>query len=251
MKIVIIGSGNVAFHLCQAFTEAGLPLIQVFGRNREALEVIAQQNQISYSTEKLEDADCYIIAVKDDVVAEVSTLVTNPNALVVHTAGALPMEVLRGAYRKGVFYPLQTFSKGKSLDYTEIPFFIEAENDADLATLRHLALMISPKVMVANTEKRKHLHLAAVFACNFVNHLYARAKEITDQMQVPFDYLLPLIEETLDKVYYIEPKQAQTGPAIRNDQNTIMEHQKILMDDETKLNLYQTITQSIKKLYEL
>lgn len=250
MKTVIIGSGNVSYHLCKAFAEAGVPIAQVFGRNETALKEISEQTQIPYSTTTLASANCYIIAVKDDAIAEVSKQITNDKALVVHTSGSMPMEVLEGSYRKGVFYPLQTFSKTKVLDYTEIPFFIEAEKPSDLEILKSLARRLSPRVMEVKYEKRKYIHLTAVFACNFVNHLYARAKEIADAQGVPFYYFLPLIEETTDKIYYLDPREAQTGPAVRQDTRVLALH-KALIHNPEQLKLYETINESIKQMYEL
>ncbi|GAB1345758.1 hypothetical protein MASR1M104_06570 [Cloacibacterium normanense] len=188
MQIVLIGSGNVAFHLAKAFTEAQIPISQIFGRNTTELQKISEQFSIPFSTETLADADLYIISVSDSSIAEVSSLIKNENALVAHTSGSVSREALSGNYRKSVFYPLQTFSKSKNLDYSKIPFFIDAENENDEEILKNLASKISKNVMLANDEKRKYIHLTAVFACNFVNHLYARAKEISDSQGIPFDY---------------------------------------------------------------
>ncbi|MDY3351520.1 DUF2520 domain-containing protein [Riemerella anatipestifer] len=250
MEIVIIGSGNVAFHLNNAFYEANIKVSQLFGRNEDALKLMSETTKIPYSTNTLQNADLYIICVKDDVIAEVSQIIKNENALVVHTSGSMPKDALEGNYKKGCFYPLQTFSKSKVLDYTEIPFFIEAENTQDLNILKNLALRISPRVQEADYEKRKYIHLTAVFACNFVNHLYARAKEIADNQNIPFNYFIPLIEETMDKIYYLDPKKAQTGPAVRNDAR-VLELHKQLITDETQLEIYNLMNQSIKKMYEL
>ncbi|AFR35566.1 Rossmann-like and DUF2520 domain-containing protein [Riemerella anatipestifer] len=250
MEIVIIGSGNVAFHLNNAFYEANIKVSQLFGRNEDALKLMSETTKIPYSTNTLQNADLYIICVKDDVIAEVSQIIKNENALVVHTSGSMPKDALEGNYKKGCFYPLQTFSKNKILDYTEIPFFIEAENPQDLDILKNLALRISPRVQEADYEKRKYIHLTAVFACNFVNHLYARAKEIADSQNIPFNYFIPLVEETMDKIYYLDPKKAQTGPAVRNDAR-VLELHKQLITDETQLEIYNLMNQSIKKMYEL
>ena len=176
MQIVLIGSGNVAFHLAKAFTEAQIPISQIFGRNTTELQKISEQFSIPFSTETLADADLYIISVSDSSIAEVSSLIKNKNALVTHTSGSVSREALNGNYRKSVFYPLQTFSKSKNLDYSKIPFFIDAENENDEEILKNLASKISKNVMIANDEKRKYIHLTAVFFCFFVNHLYARAK---------------------------------------------------------------------------
>ena len=248
MQIVLIGSGNVAFHLAKAFTEAQIPISQIFGRNTTELQKISEQFSIPFSTETLVDADLYIISVSDSSIAEVSALIKNENALVAHTSGSVSREALSGNYRKSVFYPLQTFSKSKNLDYSKIPFFIDAENENDEEILKNLASKISKNVMLANDEKRKYIHLTAVFACNFVNHLYARAKEISDSQGIPFDYFLPLIDETTQKIHELEPKLAQTGPAIRNDEKVLKLHESLLTDEE-KLKIYKTLNESIKKMY--
>ena len=248
MQIVLIGSGNVAFHLAKAFTEAQIPISQIFGRNTTELQKISEQFSIPFSTETLTDADLYIISVSDSSIAEVSALIKNENVLVAHTSGSVSREALSGNYRKSVFYPLQTFSKSKNLDYSKIPFFIDAENENDEEILKNLASKISKNVMLANDEKRKYIHLTAVFACNFVNHLYARAKEISDSQGIPFDYFLPLIDETTQKIHELEPKLAQTGPAIRNDEKVLKLHESLLTDEE-KLKIYKTLNESIKKMY--
>ena len=248
MQIVLIGSGNVAFHLAKAFTEAQIPVSQIFGRNTTELQKISEQFSIPFSTETLADADLYIISVSDSSIAEVSSLIKNKNVLVAHTSGSVSREALSGNYRKSVFYPLQTFSKSKKLDYKKIPFFIDSENEEDAEILKNLALKISENVMFANDEKRKYIHLTAVFACNFVNHLYARAKEISDSQGIPFDYFLPLIDETTQKIHELEPKLAQTGPAIRNDEKVLKLHESLLTDEE-KLKIYKTLNESIKKMY--
>ena len=250
MKITIIGSGHVAYHLAKAFTEQSIKVSQIFGRNEKALYNISEELKIPYSTKHLEKSDLYIIAVKDDAISEVSTLITDENSLVAHTSGSTSKNTLIGNYRKASFYPLQTFSKEKKLDYSQIPFFIDADNEDDKETLKNLALKISKNVMLVNDEKRKYIHLTAVFACNFVNHLWARAKEIANSQDIPFEYFLPLIEETTDKIHHLPPKQAQTGPAMRNDEKILKLHRELLTNKE-QVKIYETINQSIKKMYEL
>ena len=250
MKIVIIGSGNVAYHLARAFTENKIPVSQIFGRNKSNLQLISEELHLPYSTTQLEDADLYLLCVSDGSISEVSKLITKENCLVAHTSGSLPKENLAGNYRKASFYPLQTFSRSVDLNYNEIPFFIEAENKEDIDLLKNLAGKISLKVMTSTYEKRKYIHLTAVFACNFVNHLFAKAKEISDSQEIPFDYFLPLIKETTDKIRDLEPKSAQTGPAVRNDERVLKLHQELITDEE-QLKIYKVMNESIKKMYEL
>lgn len=250
MNIVIIGSGNVAYHLAKAFTENQVSVSQIFGRNQKDLKLISEELRIPYSTDLLADADLYIIAVNDSSIEEVSKTIQEKNVLVAHTSGSVSRDTLKGNYRKSVFYPLQTFSKSKKLTYSEIPFFIDAENEDDQKFLKNLAGKISEKVLLADDRKRKYIHLTAVFACNFVNHLYARAKEISDSQNIPFDYFLPLIDETTRKIHKLEPKKAQTGPAVRNDRKVLETHEALISDEE-HLKIYQTMNESIKKMYEL
>ncbi len=249
MQTVIIGSGNVAYHLAKAFVLNAIPVAQIFGRNEEQLKSISEKLHIPFSTKKLNEADVYIICVSDQSVEEVSRLITEKNCLVVHTSGSLPIDILAGEYRKSSLYPLQTFSKSKTLDYNQIPFFIEAENREDMKTLSDIASAISRNVMESTYEKRKYIHLTAVFACNFVNHLFSRAKEISDAQEIPFDYFLPLIDETVQKIHEIEPKSAQTGPAVRNDKRILELHEQLLKDES--LDIYKTMNHSIQKMYEL
>lgn len=249
MQIVIIGSGNVAYHLAKAFVLNNIPLAQIFGRNEEELRKISGELNIHFSTEHLQEADLYIICVSDRSVEDVSKMIVRKDCLVAHTSGSLPKEILAGDYRKASFYPLQTFSKSKALDYSKIPFFVEAENENDLQTLFTIASKISENVMESTHEKRKYIHLTAVFACNFVNHLFARAKEISDLQEIPFDYFLPLIDETVQKIHEIDPKSAQTGPAVRNDRRILELHQQLLQGES--LEIYKIMNHSIKKMYEL
>lgn len=248
MKIVIIGSGNVAYHLAKAFTQNNIKVSQIFGRNEVELSKISSEFNIPFSTDQLEDAEFYIIAVSDSAVENVSELIKNENTLVAHTSGSLPMEILKGNYRKASFYPLQTFSKTKNLEYSKIPFFIEAENQIDEKSLFELASIISENVETSDYEKRKYIHLTAVFACNFVNHLFARAKEISDSQHLDFNYFIPLIDETVEKIHHLEPKSAQTGPAVRGDEHVLKLHEVLIKDEEHR-KIYNTMNESIKKMY--
>jgi len=249
MKTVIIGSGNVAHHLAKAFTQNNIKINQIFGRNEIELKKISEEFNIPFSTEKLEDADFYLISVSDSSVEQVSDLIKKEDALVAHTSGSLPKEILKGNYRKASFYPLQTFSKTKNLNYSKIPFFIESDNQIDEKSLMELASIISDNVEVSTYEKRKYIHLTAVFACNFVNHLFARAKEISDSQDLDFNYFLPLINETVEKIYHLDPKSAQTGPAVRGDERILKLHEELISDEE-HLKIYRMMNESIKKMYQ-
>lgn len=249
MQTVIIGSGNVAYHLARALVEIKQPPVQIFGRNERELQTISSELKTPYSTKNLVNSDIYLICVSDNAVEDVSKLIDKKDCLVAHTSGSLPKDILKGDYRKASFYPLQTFSKSKMPDYSKIPFFIEAENEKDQSVLFELASQISENVMESTYEKRKYIHLTAVFACNFVNHLFSRAKEISDSQEIPFDYFLPLIDETVQKIHEIKPKAAQTGPAVRNDRRILELHEQLLKNES--LEIYKTMNHSIQKMYEL
>lgn len=247
MKIALIGTGNVAFHLAQALTNAKSGLSWLYGRDREAVAGISAVTGVPVAKE-IPDADLYLICVSDRAIAEVSKLIKKTDCLVAHTSGSLPCEILAGPYRRGCFYPLQTFSKAKPLVYSEIPFFTEAEADADAELLTDLAKTISPMVKRASYEKRKYIHLTAVFTCNFVNHLFTVGNNIADSQQIPFEYFHPLIRETVAKSFDIPPFQAQTGPAVRGDQRVLDLHRQ-LIQDRNQLEIYNAINHSISEMY--
>ena len=248
MNTVIIGSGNVAYHLAKAFKEHSLP-VRLSGRNLVELKKIGDELDIPFSSD-LPHADLFLICVSDRAVEEVSLHIPFSDVLVAHTSGSLPREVLKGSYRKASFYPLQTFSREQKLNYSEIPFFIDAESPEDADILKHLASKISSSVMEIRFEQRQYLHLTAVFACNFVNHLFARAKEIADAQDLPFRYFLPLIDETVKKIHHANPENVQTGPAVRNDKTVLELHKKLITNNETA-NIYEAMNASIRKMYHL
>ena len=251
-SIVILGAGNVAFHLTRALIENTCNVRQIFNRTLEHAREIGEANRISYTDKisEIEKADIYIIASADSGIEEFSHYIPYDDVLVVHTSGSSPISVLKGDYRKGVFYPLQTFSKERTMRYDNIPFFIEAENPEDLKKLNELGNRISNEVHELNFASRMQVHMTGVWANNFVNHLYYIAGNICEQNNVPFDVLLPLIQETANKVIEMSPKDAQTGPAKRGDQVIIDRHLEALQDDSRLLQIYQILTDSIKRVYE-
>jgi predicted short-subunit dehydrogenase-like oxidoreductase (DUF2520 family) len=246
IKISIIGSGNVAQHLISAFANAsGIELAQAFSRKKGSLTHLLSDEQIVTDFNALLDADLYIIAVSDDAVSEVSAQLPFSGKLVAHTSGSLPIDTLDGKNRKAVFYPLQTFSKSKSVNFREIPVCLEAQNPGDFKLLENVAHTISEKTFDIDSTQRKAIHVSAVFVNNFVNHLYKIGSDICHEHQIPFDILKPLIKETAQKVMTLDPKNAQTGPAKRGDQKTIAAHLELLSDENQK-NIYQLLTQSIQ-----
>lgn len=245
IQVTIIGSGNVARHLIKAFSEkAEIELVQVFSRKPEAVIDIVTSNKIISDYNHLQTVDVMIIAVTDDAVAEVSGQIPFKNQLVVHTSGSVAMINLDDKNRKGVFYPLQTFSKSKEVDFKIIPICLEAENDADYQTLQTVAKLISNVIYKVNSEQRKALHVAAVFVSNFVNHLYEMGSDICTENNLSFDILKPLIQETADKILTLSPKEAQTGPAKRKDTQTINTQLSFLTDENQK-EIYKLLTKSI------
>jgi len=250
VKIGIIGSGNVAQHLIVAFQKsiyegAGIQITTVFSRQKTALSNLLDFNIICSDWDNLKEADIYLIAVSDNVIAEVSEKIPFKNKLVVHTSGALSLEAINTKNRKGVFYPLQTFSKNLSINFKTIPICLESENSADLKLLKKVANAISDSVYEINSEQRKAVHVAAVFVNNFTNNLYKIGNDICIKNNIPFEIVLPLIKETAEKITRLSPLDAQTGPAIRNDEETINSHLAFLTNENQK-NIYKILTQSIQ-----
>ena len=226
-RTVLIGRGNVAAHLEDALKKSGHDVLAVGGRIRT--QPVPQ------------DADFYVISVTDSAIASVATEIGDVRGLVVHTAGSVPMSVLPQRNR-GVLYPLQTFTKGRPVDMQGIPLFVES--DGDLPLLREIANRISNRVIEMDSERRKYLHLAAVFCNNFTNHMYRITEGMLAQHDIPFDVMLPLIDETANKVHGLSPVEAQTGPAVRWNEE-VMKAQMRLLEREDLRQLYQIISQSI------
>jgi predicted short-subunit dehydrogenase-like oxidoreductase (DUF2520 family) len=246
IRITLIGSGNVAQHLIKAFSKSeAVEIVQVFSRKKETLASLIDYVKIVNDFEDLKEADLYIITVSDNAISEVSQQLPFNNQLVVHTSGAASIETLDDKNRKGVFYPLQTFSKNKDIDFSVIPICLEAENTFDFRILETVAKSISNAVFPINSEQRKALHVAAVFVNNFTNHLYQIGQEICEENQVSFEILKPLIQETAEKIKTLDPIDAQTGPAKRHDSSTIETHLNYLTKENQK-NIYKILTQSIQ-----
>jgi predicted short-subunit dehydrogenase-like oxidoreductase (DUF2520 family) len=206
---------------------------------------LLDSNRITSEYTQLQEADLYIIAVSDDAIAEVSSALPFENRLVAHTSGTVALDSLNSNNRRAVFYPLQSFSKDKPIDFKSVPICLEAENEKDVQILKQLAHSISNAFYEINSEQRKALHVAAVFVNNFVNYLYQMGNEICDANAIPFEILKPLIQETANKIATLSPKNAQTGPAKRNDLKTIAAHEEFLKD-ENQAAIYKLLTQSLQ-----
>lgn len=251
MNIVCIGSGNVATHLAIAFKAMGADIVQVYSknsRNAEILAALTKAKPISSWVELDLTADCYLIAVKDAAIAQVATHLKNVKGIVIHTSGATSIDVLAGVQNGyGVLYPLQTFSRTKALNLTKVPFCIEADQPETLDQIHTLAQLLSANVVEVSSEQRKILHLAAVFACNFTNHLYQLSSELLQKHDLKFDLLKPLILETAEKVQSSLPVDVQTGPAVRHDEETMKKHLALINDTPEWQQIYQMLSASIQK----
>ncbi len=252
---VIIGAGNLGTQLALALNENGIQVKQVYSRTLESAQYLAEKVNASFIndlTQLMNTADLYVIAVKDSAIQEVlENLSLSENQLVVHTAGSIPMNILDGfTPNYGVFYPLQTFLKIREVDFSEIPICIEANHPSNLIRLQELANKLSRSVHQINSDERKTLHLAAVFANNFVNHFYAIGAEILQDKKLNFDLLKPLIRETAAKIEANLPVDVQTGPAKRNDEAVINAQLKMLHDRPEFQKIYSFVTESIFQVHQ-
>jgi len=253
MKIVIIGAGKVGSALGRALHTQGNTILKIVSRSGEKAAALASELECEYGNELLMpmDSEMVILAVNDDALYDVlGKLKAPPDTVIAHTAGSVDLGVFGSEISNhGVFYPLQTFTHGRKYDFTSIPLFIEANNDYSEKRLKSLALSLSKKVFCLDSDKRKYIHLAAVFSCNFVNHLYGAGEEITACAGMDFKVLLPLLKETMDKASEMGPEKSQTGPAVRNDKITIEKHLELLSFSPDLQKIYRVITDSIIKKY--
>lgn len=250
--VSFIGSGNLAWHLAPALDNVGYSVREVYSKNpKQAAALVGRLYQahvnisldFSASTSKI-----FIVAVTDDVIEEVvQKLIVPDDAIVVHTSGSQPLSVLNdaGTENTGVFYPLQTFSKAKKISFKEIPIFVESESTDVEKVLLKMAKALSGKVKRITSEERKALHVSAVFASNFSNHMLTVARAVADQHGLDFDLLKPLIAETLNKSLEIGPHKAQTGPAVREDFEILESHMEFLKETPELAEIYKVVSQHI------
>ena len=250
MKIVFIGAGNLATRLSLAMQRVGMQIGQVYSHTEASARQLATRLGCPWTNDLSalqEDGDLYVFSLKDTVLSDVISKVKPNNGMWVHTAGSMSMSVFEGyAQRFGVLYPLQTFSKGRNVNFDVIPIFLEANTDKNADYLKNIASALSENVRFMSSEKRRSLHLAAVFACNFTNHIYTLSYKLLENESIPADVLLPLIDETVSKIHSMPPAAAQTGPAIRYDENVINKHLARL-DDPDMQAIYRLLSQSIHK----
>lgn len=230
MKIALIGKGRVATHMSQALLMAGHEVTMCGGKTRICPVPT--------------DVEVVIIAIKDDAVSVVASEFAHSSSLVLHTSGSISIDAIP-ATRRGVLYPMQTFSMDREVDFRQVPLFLETSLSEDLSVLTQLASTISDIYMPMNGEQRKVLHLAAVFSCNFVNHLFEISHDVLAEHAIPFQILFPLIQETISKIQTLTPHEAQTGPALRWDETVMQGHTEILGDTRRR-HIYQMLSESIR-----
>ncbi len=253
-KIVLIGAGNVAWHLASHLEQAGHRIVAVYSRHLVNAKVLGQQLYEAKATDQLNftttEADLFLLCVSDNALPSVVAALQLPSqATLAHTSGTQPLQLLAtnlaNSPNIGVFYPLQTFTKGKTINFKQVPFCIESTNTTTLDLLGDIATSLSKEVYVLDTAQRQTLHLAAVMACNFTNHLFAIAHQLLQDKDLDFELLFPLINETVQKAMQMPPKDAQTGPAKRGDTQTIAKHLALLEQYPTYKKVYEVLTESV------
>ena len=251
MKVVILGAGNLATRLSLEMHRKGMRIAQVFSQTETSAKTLAKRLGAMPIVEVSaidSDADLYIFALKDSILESVLKQMNTTAGLWVHTAGSVPMDLLTQYHdRCGVLYPLQSFSKAREVDFAVIPIFIEAQHVDDLKVVKKISGALTERVVELSSDKRKKLHLAAVFANNFTNHMYAQAATILEEEGLKFDYLVPLLDETASKIHEMHPIEAQTGPAIRYDESVIEKHIQMLTDQDSR-DIYAIVSKSIHNM---
>ena len=253
-SVVLIGAGNLASHLAVNLSRCGYRILQIYSHSEYSARLLAESTGSSWTCDPhhiLRDADLYIVALKDAVVSDVLSKANLCGKTVVHCSGSLPMVVLKEFTTSyGVFYPLQTFTKGQPVDFSQVPLFIECCSEEVKDILTSMAEKLSAAVYYADSRQRLALHIAAVFACNFVNHFYTVASSILEKQHLDFSLIHPLMKETLRKSMVMPPFEAQTGPAVRFDTNIISRHLEALQGDPDLSNIYEIVSQHIYKLHQ-
>lgn len=250
--IVMIGSGNVATHMAQTLFNAGHKILQVYSRNLKNARTLSQlvnAEPISNIKSITPEAHLHLISISDKAIEPLVSAIEFEPMLIAHTAGSISMDALSRFRNYGVFYPLQTFSKQRKVDFSQLPMCLEANSQKNLDILTASAKSITQNVNYLNSEQRKQAHLSAVFACNFVNHFYAVAQHLLKEKNIDFDLIKPLILETAQKVQDMPPLDAQTGPAMRGDTGVINDHLKQLTSDRLE-KLYSFVSDSINEMHQ-
>jgi len=256
LKVSFIGSGNLAWHLAPALDNVGFQVTEVYSPNSKHASALTERtyqaevkDSLDFSTSR---SRIFIIAASDDAIKEIASHIIMPvDSFLLHTSGSQPLSVLESsdADNVGSFYPLQTFTKNKKVDFKIVPFFIESSNTATEKIMLSIARALGSSVKKISSEDRKALHVAAVFASNFTNHMLMIAKEILHQNSLSFDLVKPLITETISKSLTVGPEKSQTGPAFRSDLEILDSHMEFLKDNQKLAEIYQMISQSIIDMY--
>lgn len=249
INISIIGTGNVAYHLSNAcLNHKEINLNQLYGRKNKLPVEFNQSINYTSDLESLKTHDLCLICVSDDQIEHVSNKIeAESHSIILHCSGSTSINVLKHHSNFGVLYPVQTFSLGKKIDFNKIPIAIESNSNKNLKKIKEFAYLLSEKVIEASSEQRQSIHVAAVFTCNFANYMRIIADEILEKNNIDSQVLDPLTEETAEKLKFLNPKDAQTGPALRNDTKTIEKHLNLLKDSGHQ-KIYKMISSEITKL---
>ena len=248
-NIVLIGSGNVAWHLVNACIHSDISVVQILAHNEITAQNLSKNFSVPFVTDPsllVKDADLYLMAVQDDRIKETAARLGLTDQLLAHTSGYSSIDTLSVfSSNTGVLWPLQTLTAGKEIEYSTIPFFIEGNTNENRGRLKRFAAMVSHRVIIADSPTRQKTHLAAVIASNLTNQLYSISASILERQDIPFDVLAPLILETAQKAGQQHPLLSQTGPAVRKDLQVIAQHLELLRDDPSFRDIYRLITENI------
>jgi predicted short-subunit dehydrogenase-like oxidoreductase (DUF2520 family) len=251
--VTLVGAGNVAWHLAHTFSERGIRINKIINRSAESASRIASETETKYTTDfgvSNSDSDFTILAIDDSYIEKTLGKINCADTIVLHTSGSTGMDIFNNrAQRFGVFYPVQSFTKNKKINFSNVPVCIEASDKVTLEKLHGLASIITNHVHHMNSEQRRVVHLAGVMANNFTNHILALTFDILETHAIDRKIIVPLIEETFNKIKYLEPKVAQTGPARRNNMEIIRKHLKVIEGEPAMKNLYNAISESIIAYY--
>lgn len=250
-KITIVGAGNVAHNFGKAFRQAGYLIHEIYSRSQQSAVLLSQTLNCNFTTDlsKLDkDTDLFMLAINDDALPEVLDKIKIKNKPIIHTSGSTPITIFKehGFSTYGIFYPVQSFSKNETESLVSIPICVEANNENSENLFLSLARSLSKKVYVLNSEKRKALHIAAIFANNFTNHMYHISHDLLNKHKISFEIIRPIIEKTSDKIKTDTPKNVQTGPAVRNDTMVINDHLNFLERFKEYHDIYEMMTKSIQ-----
>jgi predicted short-subunit dehydrogenase-like oxidoreductase (DUF2520 family) len=253
-NIVLVGAGNVANHLGPALKAQGHHMVQVYSQTVRSAQILSEKLASGFINDIANldySADIFLFCIKDEALPDILKQTRFTDQVLIHTAGSLPLEIFKDyGFHYGVLYPVQTLIKERSIDLSSVPFCIEGSTPYAESIVQKLALGISRKVEIVSSEKRKIIHIAAVFACNFTNHMFYLADRLMRENGLELDLLRPLIRETFAKIMETDPKIAQTGPAMRGDLRTINEHLSLLKDHPEMQKIYTFVSESIAEVYK-